>query len=132
MLIGAMNHPGADVIEEIHWMANLQLNFMDLTLEPPAAASWKVNPEAVRNELAKTGLKVVGHTAYYLPLCSPFESLRRATVEELKHCLETFAVIGAKWMNLHPDRHAPMHDLRFMIEGNLQTINDLLPTARKC
>jgi len=132
MLIGAMNHPGSDVIQEIRWMAKLQLDFIDLTLEPPAAAPWQVDADAIRNELTTTGLKIIGHTAYYLPLCSPFEKIRRATVEELKLCIEKFASIGARWMNLHPDRHAPMHDRQFIIERNLETLDDLLPTARKC
>lgn len=113
-------------------MADLQLDFIDLTMEPPAAASWRINPEAIREELRRTGLKIVGHTAYYLPLCSPFENVRCAAVAELRICLEKFAQMGVKWMNLHPDRHAPMHDRRFIIERNLETLHDLLPTARQC
>jgi sugar phosphate isomerase/epimerase len=127
-----MNHPVADPLAEIRWMAELKLDFVDLTLEPPAAASWRIDPRAIRKELDGNGLKVVGHTAYYLPFCSPFEALRRASVDEIKACLEKFAIIGAKWVNLHPDRHAPMHDRRFIIERNLETLHDLLPTARAC
>jgi sugar phosphate isomerase/epimerase len=132
MLIGAMNHPAGDPLAEIRWMAELKLGFVDLTLEPPAAASWRIDPKAIRKELDGNGLQIVGHTAYYLPFCSPFESLRRASVDEIKICLEKFAIIGAKWVNLHPDRHAPMHDRRFIIERNLETLHDLLPTARAC
>jgi sugar phosphate isomerase/epimerase len=65
-----------------------------------------------------------------LPLASPFESLRRAAVNELKLCLEDFAALGARWMNLHPDRQAPLHTRGFLIERNLQTIRELLPLAR--
>jgi hypothetical protein len=39
MLIGTMNHPARDVLDEIEWMAAMGLEFIDLTLEPPAAAS---------------------------------------------------------------------------------------------
>jgi sugar phosphate isomerase/epimerase len=132
MLVGAMNHPGQDVIREITWMVALELDFIDLTLEPPVSASWRVNAREIRRALDDFGFEVVGHTAYYLPLASPFEELRRATVEELKRCLEQFSVIGAKWMNLHPDRNVPMHDRSFVIERNLKTISDLLSTARDC
>ena len=110
MLIGTMNHPAHDVVEEIEWMAAMGLEFLDLTLEPPAAASWTVNPHVIRDALAKHGMQVVGHTPYYLPLGSPIEDLRRAAVCELRRCLEVFSLIGARWMNLHPDRYAPMHD----------------------
>jgi len=130
MQIGTMNHPGHDLLEEIHQIAEMELEFIDLTLEPPLTTAQRLNVAAVRAALEKTGLGIVGHTAYYLPLCSPFESLRRAAVEELKLCLEVFAALGAKWMNVHPDRQAPLHDRAFVIETNLRTLKELLPVAR--
>src|SRR5260221_3008481 len=130
MLIGAMNHPGHDPVAEIEWMAAMGLEFVDLTLEPPRASARAINSKEIRAALEAHHLPVVGHTAYYLPLCSPFESLRLAAVEELKICLEAFAAIGARWMNLHPDNQAPLHDRQFMIERNLQTIRELLVPAR--
>ncbi len=131
MLIGAMNHPCGDVLHEIEWMAELGLEFVDLTLEPPAAASWRVDIGAIRAALERHKMKVVGHTAYYLPIASPFESIRKAAVEELRHCLEMFAQVGAKVMNLHPDRHAPMHDRSFYIAKNIQSLRELLPYSEE-
>jgi len=131
MLIGAMNHPANEVVDEIEWMAAMGLEFVDLTLEPPVAASWRIDPHAVRQALEKFGMKVVGHTAFYLPMGSAIEELRRASVCELRRCLEMFAIIGARWMNLHPDRHAPMHDRGFFIEQNIRTFQELMPDARR-
>jgi len=130
MLIGTMNHPARDVLKEIEWMGKMRFDFVDLTLEPPLAGAWGVDPEAIRSALEANHLQVVGHTAYYLPLCSPFESIRRAAVEELKRCLEVFGKIGASWMNIHPDRQAPFYERKFIIERNLQTIRELLVTGR--
>jgi sugar phosphate isomerase/epimerase len=131
MLIGAMNHPGRDVLSEIEWIAQMGLEFVDLTIEPPVAASWCVDAAAVSGALRRHGLSVVGHTAFYLPLASAFESIRKAAVDELRVCLELFAKIGARWMNVHPDRHAPMHDRRFFIQRNLQSLRDLEADARR-
>ncbi len=131
MLIGTMNHPGRDLLKEIAWIGSMGFEFIDLTLEPPLASASRINVQAVRTALADNHLAVVGHTAYYLPLCNPFESIRRAAVEELNLCLETFAALGADWMNIHPDRQAPLHDRKFIIDRNLQTIRDLLPAARR-
>jgi sugar phosphate isomerase/epimerase len=131
MLIGAMNHPAKDVIGEIEWMAEMGLDFIDLTLEPPAAASWRVNPREIWEALARTGLGIVGHTAFYLPMGSAIEELRRGSVCELRRCLEVFNAVGARWMNLHPDRHAPMHDRQFYIEQNLRSFEELLPDSRR-
>ena len=131
MLIGAMNHPGRDVLSEIEWMADIGMEFVDLTLEPPRASVDKVNTRAVRAALEDHGMQIVGHTAYYLPLCSPFEAIRHACVDELKRCIAAFAEMGARWMNLHPDRTAPMHDRKFIIEKNLQSLRELFVEARR-
>lgn len=125
MQIGAMNHPQRDILAEIRWMAEMGLNFIDLTLEPPAAAAWRVEGRRIRQALEEHGLGVVGHTAYYLPLGSPFEEVRRAAVAELRRCLEVFAEVGARWMNIHPDRYAPMHDRAFYIERDLLSLREL-------
>ena len=131
MQIGTMNHPGRDLLGEIEWIGRMGFDFIDLTLEPPMAEVRRINTAAIRSALESNGLGVIGHTAYYLPICSPFESVRLAAVEELKLCLGAFAQLGAQWMNLHPDRQAPMHDRRFVIARNLQSIRELLPLARE-
>lgn len=132
MLIGAMNNPGRDLLSEIKWMAELKLDFIDLTLEPPAAAPWNIDPKMIRSMLADYKLGLVGHTAFYLPFACTFESVRRAAVEESKRCIDLFSRIGAKWMNLHPDRHAPFHPRRFILEQNIKSLMELLPVARDC
>jgi sugar phosphate isomerase/epimerase len=129
VLIGAMNHPGQDVLQEIEWIAAMGLGFIDLTLEPPKAASWKVDRSAIRQALQRHALRVVGHTAYYLPIASGIEEIRRASLEELRRCADAFAEIGAGWMNVHPDRHAPMHDRSFFVERNIATLKELIPYA---
>jgi sugar phosphate isomerase/epimerase len=131
MLIGAMNNPQQDPVDEIRWMAEMGLQFVDLTLEPPAAASWRVDPKRIRQALSEARLPVVGHTAYYLPIASPFEEIRRAAVAELRRCLDLFAGIGAQWMNIHPDRHAPMHSRRFYLERDLLSLRELMETGQK-
>ena len=132
MLIGAMNHPGREPRTEMEWMAKLGLDFIDLTLEPPGAASWNVRPKEIRKLLGDHGLEVVGHTAYYLPIGSAFESVRRAACDELKRCLEVFAAIGARWMNVHPDGHVPFHDHTYCIRRNIETLAELLDLSEQC
>jgi len=131
MLIGAMNHPGREVLKEIEWIAGMGFQFLDLTLEPPAAATWMVDARALGRALAKHHLPVVGHTAYYLPLASPFEPIRQAAVAELKRCVEIFSELGVAWMNIHPSREPPMHPRAFALERNLASLQELLPVARE-
>jgi sugar phosphate isomerase/epimerase len=124
-----MNHPARDLLQQIEWVASLGFGFIDLTLEPPMAASWRVDRGAVRQALSRHSLGVVGHTAFYLPIASGIEEIRRASLEELRRCVDVFAAVGAQWMNIHPDRHAPMHSRQFFVEKNLETLAELLAHA---
>ena len=129
MKIGAMNHPARDVVTEIQWMAEMGLEFVDLTLEPPAASAATLDVRAVRAALQRYGMSVVGHTAWYLPIANPFDDVRRSAVEELRRCLRVFAEVGAAWMNVHPDTRAPLHGREFVVASNRRSLAELLPEA---
>lgn len=130
MQIGAMNNPRESLQAEIAWMAELHLEFIDLTLEPPAAATWKLKPSEVNRWLRDAGLGVVGHTAYYLPIGSSFPSIRRAALDELKRAVEFFAELGTRWMNVHPDGHAPFIEEAIVVRRNMESLLELAEFAR--
>lgn len=77
-------------------------------------------------------MAVVGHTAWYLPMASAIPEIRAAAVVELKRCLRKSGEMGAKWMNLHPDRHTPWHPRQFYIDSNVATIEELIPEVEEC
>lgn len=131
MLIGTMNHPEHDVLTEIVWMTDAGMEFIDLTLEPPAAASWEIDTRSIRAALERNHLPVLGHTAWYLPMASAIPEIRAAAVAELRRCLYKFAELGARWMNIHPDRHTPWHPREFFIDCNVATIEELLPDVER-
>ncbi len=131
MIIGAMNNPARDPVAEIRGFARLGLEFVDLTLEPPRAATWTVDLDAIAAALADTGLPAVGHTAFYLPIGSPFESLRLAARDEMRHAFAAFAKLGVPWVNFHADGHAPLHDEAFILERNLDSMRLLVQDARE-
>lgn len=126
-----MNHPQRNLLDEIGWMSAIGMEFIDLTLEPPASASWEINTKSVRRTLDATGMQVVGHTAWYLPIASAIPEIRSGAVSELRRCLQKFSELGAKWMNIHPDRNTPWHDRRFYIQRNLESLHELLSDSEK-
>lgn len=101
MRIGAMNHPARDPIAEIHWMGENEFDFVDFTFEPPMADPQVVNLHEVGEALARYGLGVVAHTPWFIPVSSPLAGIRKATVPELRRCLEAAQSIGAIVMNVH-------------------------------
>ena len=84
MIVGTMNHPHRDLFEEMQWMADMGLEFIDMTLEPPEVPSWKADVDKIRAALERHRFKVVGHTPFYLPIASAIEEVRRGAVAELQ------------------------------------------------
>ena len=101
MQLGMMNNPQVDVLEEARWAADNGFEFLDLTIEGPRAALDQIDPTAIRKLLDATGMRVVGHTAWFLPFGSPVERVRRAAVEEVAASLPAFATVGAQVVNVH-------------------------------
>ncbi len=84
----------------------------------------------MRQALQQQGMPVVGHTAYYLPIGSPFEDVRQAALVALRRCLQVFSEVGARWMNVHPDARVPMHDRAFVVQRNLDSLHTLIEEGR--
>jgi hypothetical protein len=79
MKIGAMNHPARNPLNEIDWFGRHGFDFVDFTLEPPAAAPGQIDALAIRAALDRYGLGVVAHTAWFLPLALPSPASARRT-----------------------------------------------------
>ena len=124
-----MNNPARDVGKEIARAADLGCDFLDLTLEPPACRAADVDAKRIQSALQACSLGVVGHTAYYLPLGSPFDAVQAGAVAEAVLCLEAFAKVGATLMNLHLDCRAPGYGADYSNARNLAAITKLLPVA---
>jgi sugar phosphate isomerase/epimerase len=106
VLVGAMNNPARPLEEEVARIAAAGFDFVDLTLEPPRA--WPLDGERVARLLAEHGLGVVGHTAPYLPIASPFAELREQAHALLARAFATAAAAGATVVNVHPDGMSPV------------------------
>ena len=126
-----MNNPARDVLNEIARAADCGFDFLDLTLEPPAARADRVDAKRIRAALQAKELGVVGHTAYYLPFGSAFDAVQAAAITETERCLKVFAEVGVTLMNLHLDCRVPGHDPTFVNRRNLDSIEKLLPTAER-
>ncbi len=122
-----MNFPGRSVVKEIHRIAEDRFDFVDLTLEPPAA--WLPDGKEIGRLLGDLGLFGVGHTAYYLPIASPFPELRQAARDLYRRALDTFADAGITLVNVHPDQRVPLHPQEQVRRTNAAAIADLASDA---
>ena len=103
MQIGYPNHPRRDLITEIDWAGENGFDFMDLFMEPDAAAVENVDPAAVRAALKRHNLDALGHLAWYLPIGSAMRQLREAAVNIAIEHMRVFAELGVPAATIHAD-----------------------------
>ncbi|HYP23730.1 MAG TPA: sugar phosphate isomerase/epimerase family protein [Actinomycetota bacterium] len=127
MLVGAMNFPGRSVLKEIHRIAEDRFDFVDLTLEPPAA--WFPDGKEVGRLLGDLGLSAVGHTPYYLPIASPFPELRTVARDLFRRACDVFADAGVELVNVHPDQRVPLQSADKVRSANADAIAALAEDA---
>lgn len=131
MQIGAMNHPARDPLEEIDWFGRHGFDFVDFTLEPPAADPSQIDPRAVRAVLERHALGVVAHTAWFIPLGSPFASVREASLVEFLRDLRAAHQIGARVMNLHYGKPLKFFAKEQLIGWHVEVLSQLCQEAAK-
>lgn len=122
-----MNFPGRSVLKEMHRIAEDDFDFLDLTLEPPAA--WLPDGKEVGRLAGDLGLRIVGHTAWYLPIASPFPEERTLARDLYKRALDCFADAGVELVNVHPDQRIPLHSLDQVRKLNAEAIAGLVEDA---
>ncbi|HEX2241250.1 MAG TPA: sugar phosphate isomerase/epimerase family protein, partial [Actinomycetota bacterium] len=123
MLVGSMNFPGRSVLKEIHRISEDGFDFVDLTLEPPAV--WLPDGKEVGRLLGDLGLKAVGHTAWYLPIASPWAEMRRVARDLYARGLDCFADAGVELVNVHPDQRVPLASVENVRKANAEAIAQL-------
>ena len=99
-----MNDPAADPVREAQWAAENGFDFIDLTLEGPAAGVEMLDRTALAAVLGGTGLGIIGHTAWYLPFGSPVQEVRAGAVAAVEATFEPLAALGATYVNVHVDK----------------------------
>lgn len=122
-----MNFPGRSVLKEIHRIHEDNFDFVDLTLEPPAA--WTPDGKEVGSLLSDLGMSAVGHTAWYLPIASAFPELRATARDLYKRALDTFADAGVELVNVHPDVRIPLTNIERVRAANAKAIAQLAEDA---
>jgi len=101
MLIGMMNHPKEKLADEITYAIAQRFDYIDFTMEPPGGILTSEDIVKIRNMLKDNDMGVVGHTAWYLPVDSPFDKLRFAVKEIFDEQLDVFAALGVKKVTVH-------------------------------
>jgi sugar phosphate isomerase/epimerase len=124
-----MNNPFAPVLDEIRWIGEAGFDYVDLTLEPPGA--WPPAPDEIRALIEELALGVVGHTAFFLPIGSPFPELSATARALFADACDAFAQVGATAVNVHPDPVTRSYPRAEVIRANAEAMTELVEVAEE-
>ncbi len=104
MRYGAMNFPVKPVLEEIRSFAAMGFDYVELSMDPPQAhySILRRQRAEIAAALRQCGLGVVCHLPTFVLPADLTDSLRAASIEEMRHSLEVAAELGAGKAVLHP------------------------------
>ncbi len=128
IMIGVMNDPRRSIFEEIEAIGEAGYDFVDLTLEGPAAL--EVDTRRAADLCRRYGLAVVGHTDPCLPWSYPLRELQEGCLAVLERCARIFRRLGAAVMNLHPCYSCPPAMKPDLPELNRSALPALVRMAR--
>lgn len=104
MLYGAMNFPVLPVLDEINAFAELGFDFLELAMDQPEAHYSQVsaNQAAITKALESRGMGIICHLPTFVSSADLTDSIRRASVTEMKRSLSVAADLGAPKVVMHP------------------------------
>lgn len=110
MRYGAMNFPAGPVIPQIEEIARQGFDYLELAMDPPMAhhPQLMADRKAIMQTLAKNRLGLVCHLPTFVTTADLAESLRQASILEMRNSLETAAALGAEKVVIHPSNMAGM------------------------
>lgn len=131
MQVGMMNDPAIKPVKEARWAAEHGFEFLDLTMEGPAAAVERIKVAPLKEVLDATGLGIIGHTAWYLPFASPVPQVRAGAIAAVRATFEPFALLGAKYVNVHVDKGVNSFPYDDTLRWNAESFATLAEQARE-
>lgn len=101
MQLGMMNNPRSSLLGEIEWASQNGFDFIDLTIEAPAAAPDSTDWPSIAAAVRAAGLGVVAHAAPYIPIHNPSGYVRQAALDELRRTVDIAQTLGAAICTTH-------------------------------
>lgn len=119
MRFGAMNFPVAPVLEEIEAFGKMNMDYLELAMDPPRAHHHQIRQQKrqILNALERFNMGLVCHLPTFVYTAHLTDSIRHASLMEVTAALETAADLGAEKVVVHPGYidglsiHIPDHAL---------------------
>jgi sugar phosphate isomerase/epimerase len=100
---GLLTNPSNEILAEINKTYQLGFDFVEIAIEGPEGNPKLIdkNKSEITKLIQKFNQKPIGHTAYWIDLCSDYEYVRHAWILEAMREIRTARKIGIDLINVH-------------------------------
>lgn len=132
---GSLTNPSNEILGEISKIYDLDFEYVEVGIEGPEG-----NPliiEKKKNEILsliqKFKQKPIGHTAYWIDLCSDYENVRYAWVLEAMREIKTARKIGIDLINFHANLNGMFYGekRKILLDNMIRSLREIIRYAHK-
>src|SRR6476659_10377137 len=132
---GLLTDPSHEILSEIRKIHDLEFDYVEIGIEGPEG-----NPTLIykkRHEISKLvqsfKQKAIGHTAYWLDLCSDYDYVRRAWILECLREIRTAKSIGIDLINFHANLNCMFYGEKRQVFFNnlIKSLREIVMYAQK-
>ena len=132
---GLLTNPSNDILSEISKIYDLNFDYAELGIEGPEGNPQIINKK--KNEIArllqKFKQKPIGHTAYWIDLCSDYDYVRHAWILEAMREIRTVRMVGIDLINFHANLNGMFYGekRKILLDNLVRSLREIVRYAEK-
>jgi endonuclease IV len=127
---GSLTNPSNEILSEITKIYDLNFDYVEIGIEGPEGNPMIINKK--KNEIAKLlqrfKQKPIGHTAYWIDLCSDYGYIRDAWILEATREIRTAKGIDIDLINFHTNLNGMFYGeaRRILLDNLIKSLREIV------
>jgi len=132
---GLLTNPSNEILSEIRKISGLNFEYVEIGIEGPEGNPHILNKKKkeIAKLLQKFKQKPIGHTAYWIDLCSDYDYIRHAWVLEAMREIRTAKKVGIELMNFHANLNGMFYGekRKILLRNLINSLREIVSYAQK-
>jgi sugar phosphate isomerase/epimerase len=132
---GLLTNPSNEILSEINKIYDLNFDYAELGIEGPEGNPQIINTKKIEiaRLLQKFRQKPIGHTAYWIDLCSDYDYVRHAWILEAMREIRTVRMIGIDLINFHANLNGMFYGekRKILLDNLVKSLREIVRYAEK-
>jgi sugar phosphate isomerase/epimerase len=132
---GLLTNPSNDILSEISKIYDLNFDYAELGIEGPEGNPKIINKnkDEIARLLQKFKQKPIGHTAYWIDLCSDYDYVRHAWILEAMREIRAARAVGIDLINFHANLNGVFYGekRKSLLDNLVRSLREIVRYAEK-